>query len=37
VIERRDNGAVIDVTARIPDRMLGHLKQRSGIRILDVA
>ena len=37
VLERLDNGAVIDVTARIPDRMLGQLRQREGIRIVDVA
>jgi GTP-binding protein HflX len=37
VIARTDRGATIDVTARIPDRLLGQLRQREGIRILEVA
>jgi GTP-binding protein HflX len=37
VLERTDRGATIDVTARIPDRLLGQLRQREGIRIMDVA
>ena len=37
VLERLDRGAMIDVKARIPDRVLGQLRQRQGIRIVDVA
>ncbi len=37
VLEREDKGAVIDVTARIPDRLLASLRQRQGIRVVDVA
>ena len=37
VLERLDLGATIDVTARVPDRVLGQLRQREGIRIVDVA
>ena len=37
VLERLDIGQCINVTARIPDRMLDQLRQRAGIRILEVA
>ena len=37
VLERLDRGEMIGVTARIPGRMLGQLRQRLGIRIVDVA
>ena len=37
VLERLDRGEMIDVKARIPDRILGQLRQRQGIRIVDVA
>ena len=37
VLERLDRGATIDVKARIPDRVLSQLRQRQGIRIVDVA
>lgn len=36
VLERLDHGAMIDVKARIPDRILGQLRRRQGIRIVDV-
>lgn len=37
VLERRDEGATIDLTARVPDALLGRLRQREGVRILEVA
>lgn len=37
VLERTDRGATIDVTARIPDRLLSLLRQRQGVRISEVA
>ena len=37
VLERLDRGAMIDVKARVPDRILGKLRQRQGIRIVEVA
>ena len=37
VLERLDHGAMINVKARIPDRILGQLRRRQGIRIVDVA
>jgi hypothetical protein len=37
VLERLDHETHIDVTARMPDRMLRQLRQREGIRILEVA
>jgi GTP-binding protein HflX len=37
VLERLDHDTHIDVTARITDRMLRQLRQREGIRILEVA
>jgi GTP-binding protein HflX len=37
VLEREDRGSVIDVTARVSDALLGRLRQRAGVRVLDVA
>ena len=37
VLKRQDNETMIDITARIPDRMLGQLRRREGIRIVEVA
>ncbi|MSR36061.1 MAG: GTPase HflX [Gemmatimonadetes bacterium] len=37
VIERTDRGETIDITARVPDRLLAQLRQHAGIRILGVA
>ncbi len=37
VMERHDNGAVIEIRARVPDVLLGRLRQREGVRILEVA
>lgn len=37
VLEREDNGALIDVRVRVPDALLGRLRQREGIQVLDVA
>lgn len=37
VIEREDRGSVIDVTVRVPEALLGRLRQRDGIQVLDVA
>ncbi len=37
VLERLDQGACIDITVRITDRMLRQLRLRAGIRILEVA
>jgi 50S ribosomal subunit-associated GTPase HflX len=37
VLERLDHPTHIGVTARISDRMLRQLRQREGIRILEVA
>ena len=37
VLGRADHGDTIGITARIPDRMLGQLRQREGIRIREVA
>jgi GTP-binding protein HflX len=37
VLERLDHETHIDVTARITDRLLRQLRQREGIRILEVA
>jgi GTP-binding protein HflX len=37
VISRRDGDSVVEITARLPDALLGRLRQRAGIQILDVA
>jgi GTP-binding protein HflX len=37
VLERIDHETTIDVTARIPDRLLGQLRQRGGVHISEVA
>jgi len=37
VLERKDDGTVIAVTARMPDRLLGRLRQRDGVEIVAVA
>jgi len=37
VLAREDRGTVIGLTARLPAALLGRLRQREGIRILDVA
>jgi hypothetical protein len=37
VLTREDNGVGIDLTARVPDPLLGRLRLRDGIRVLDVA
>ena len=37
VLTRLDNGAHIDVTARVSDRLLLQLRERAGIRIMEVA
>lgn len=37
VLLREDDGVVIHVTARVPGPLLGRLKQRSGVRVHDVA
>ncbi len=37
VLVREDHGGDIDLTVRIPDALLGQLRQRDGVHILDVA
>jgi len=37
VLTREDDGVGIDLTARVPDPLLGRLRMREGIRVLDVA
>ncbi|HEX9885199.1 MAG TPA: GTPase, partial [Longimicrobiales bacterium] len=37
VLERRDNGAGIEVTVRIPEALLGRLRTRDGIHVVGVA
>ena len=37
VLTRLDNGSHIDVTARVSDRLLRQLRERAGIRIMEVA
>jgi len=37
VIDRRDEGAVIDLTARVPTALLGRLRQHDGVRVMEVA
>ncbi|MFW6200878.1 MAG: GTPase HflX, partial [Gemmatimonadota bacterium] len=36
VLARKENGVAIDVTARVPDALLGRLRKRSGIDVLEV-
>ncbi len=37
VVHRDDQGARIDLTVRVPEAVLGRLRKREGIRVLDVA
>ena len=37
VLGRREDGAEIEVTARVPESLLGRLRKRNGVRILEVA
>jgi GTP-binding protein HflX len=37
VLGREDNGTVIEIRARVPDALLGQLRKREGIHVLDVA
>jgi GTP-binding protein HflX len=37
VLERLDHGAMIDVKARISGRILGQLRQRQGVLIVEIA
>ncbi len=37
VLEREDRGTVIEIHARVPIALLGQLRQRDGIQVLDVA
>jgi GTP-binding protein HflX len=37
VLERLDQGSVIEIHARVPETLLGRLRLREGIRIVDVA
>jgi GTPase len=37
VLERHDRGTLIEVRARVSETLLGRLRQREGVRIVDVA
>jgi GTP-binding protein HflX len=37
VLAREDRGSVVEVRARVPDALLGRLRQCDGVRFLDVA
>ena len=37
VLSREDHGSGIDLTVRVPEALLGKLRQREGVRIVDVA
>lgn len=37
VLSTRENGELIDVTVRLPDALLGQLRKREGIQVMDVA
>lgn len=37
VVRRDDQGSRIDLTVRVPDAVLGRLRKRDGVRVLDVA
>jgi len=37
VLSREENGVHIDVTVRVPDALLGRLRKRDGIHVLDMA
>ena len=37
VLSREDHGSGIDLTVRVPEALLGQLRQREGVRIVDVA
>ena len=37
VMERRHEGAEVHVTVRLPDALLGRLRQREGVEVVDVA
>jgi GTPase len=37
VLNREDKEAVVELTARLPEALVGRLKQREGVRVLEVA